>query len=329
MIGSTFSIKHLTNPENKDFIKSISIYNNNTPIDIKTNSNEIVYWTQNSNDKFKIFSFALLLNDKIVGYAMTSFIYSQKMLIYDYIALDNNSNNTLFLAYFNLIKTYFINQKFDINYYVVEISNKNKGREKDKETKLFLKFLCIENFSRIDIQYDSLPLGLNNSESAFKAYLYIKSINDRKTITKERFLDLISALYKDYYLSWYEPFFNEKQLESYLCIINDSLSKIYNLVKDKERINIIQTQCNNSLEKREETLDLQTKGVKSTFLIIITALIALVLPIIIVLVYNLILEKLNIEITSVSSLLGGLGGAIISGIITIIIFIAQKKNHNL
>ncbi len=329
MLESTFSIKLLKNPESKEFIKGITLYNNTTPIDIKTNSNEIIYWTQNKSAKFKIFSFALYLNHEMVGYAMTSYIFSQKLLIYDYIALENSANNTLFLAYVNLIKTFFSNAKLDINYYVVEISNKNHGKEQDKESKLFLKFLCIENFAKIDVQYNSPPLGINNNESSFEAYLYIKSVNDRKTISKESFLSLINALYRDYYLAWYQPFFNINELDHYTKLIDDSLEQVTELLKKEERINILHKQCDSSLKKNNGTTDLPVKGTKKTLFIAVIIAIALILPIIIVSIYNILLQKMNIELTAVSSLLGGLGGAIISGVITISIFISQKKDHNL
>ena len=81
MIQSSFSIKLITDPTDKDYIKSLNVYNSTTPVNIKTNSNEISYWINHNNDSFKIYCFSLFIGKENVGFAMTSFLLKSKLLV--------------------------------------------------------------------------------------------------------------------------------------------------------------------------------------------------------------------------------------------------------
>lgn len=329
MIESSFSITPITNPESSIYSKAINIYNTTTPIDIKTNSNQIAYWLKNQCDKFKIYNFALNINGQTVGYAMTAYLTSTKIMVYDYIAINNNNrNNTVFLTFFSLIKMFFKDKKIDIDYYIVEISNKNNGKEIDKESLLFLKFLCLEDFSKINIEYDSLPLGFENKESAFKAYLYIKPTNDRQSINSESFISMVRSLYEDYYLSWYKPFFNEHEIQKYMELIKNSLSILENNLKHKNTVSLLHQQCHYSNNKNTKTNDIPIINPKKKLWLLLIIPLLIIAPLGIAIGYNFILEKIGIAITSVDTILGAVLGAGVTGIITLIIFLVDKNNHN-
>lgn len=42
-----FSIKHVTRTSDEDYVKALRIYNDTTPYEIKTPTNEITYWLSN------------------------------------------------------------------------------------------------------------------------------------------------------------------------------------------------------------------------------------------------------------------------------------------
>ena len=43
LLEHRFAIKRITKPSNEDYISALKIYNETTPPDIKTNTNEITY----------------------------------------------------------------------------------------------------------------------------------------------------------------------------------------------------------------------------------------------------------------------------------------------
>ena len=67
LLEHRFAIKRITKPSNEDYISALKIYNETTPPDIKTNTNEITYWLeQNRNElPFEIMLFSLYLNNMI------------------------------------------------------------------------------------------------------------------------------------------------------------------------------------------------------------------------------------------------------------------------
>mgnify|MGYP001036622888 CR=1 FL=1 len=326
MLGSSFSVKRIINTQDKDYIKSLSVYNRSTPVCIKTNSNEITYWIDNKNDKFQSYVFSLFIKNINVGFAMTSFLKRKKILIIDYLALDEKyKNNTVFLSFFTLIQLYFNEFKLDINYIMVEISNKNNGTDIDKESQLFLKFLCLEDFYKINYEYTSLPLGINNTESCFNAFLYIKSADKQHSINKETFLSFVDCLYTDYYLEWYKPFFDLEKITAYQNNISECIHNLEDSIPDNSFITL-DFSCCREIDPEDNfsvNNNIPLNKHKSKNFYIFLFIILLLSPIPIIWGYNFVLEKLGIHITSVNAILG----AVISTIFTAIITIFIGKKH--
>lgn len=319
MIGSSFSIKSITDPTDKDYIKSLHVYNATTPVQIKTNSNEISYWISHDNPCFKIFCFSLFIGKENAGFAMTAFLPKSKILVIDYIAIiDQYRNNTVFLSFFSLVQLYFKEIKLDIDYIVVEISNKNSGVDIDKESQMFLKFLCIEDFRKIDIEYESLPLGINDGESQFSTFLYIKSADKLHYIEGKTFIHFVSSIYKDYYLEWFKPFFNEADFTTYSQNAIELLSQLEKQVSKISNVQLSHSCCVDGQMQNNlySNIDLPLTKQKSKKWLILFFLLMLLIPVPIIWLYNYVLTLIGIPITSVSSILGGVLGAIFAGIIT-------------
>ena len=92
--------------------------------------------------------------------------------------------------------------------------------------------LCIEDYGKIDMVYYALPLGLNNHESDFRAYLYARDVNNSNRMGTETFLDIVHSIYFDYWIHWYEKIMTaedikiyREQVQSYYKKINDSAQK--------------------------------------------------------------------------------------------------------
>ena len=122
LLEHRFAIKRITKPSNEDYISALKIYNETTPPDIKTNTNEITYWLeQNRNElPFEIMLFSLYLNNMVVGLAMLTYLKKQKTIIFEYLALQPSFRlNAVFFTYkFQylqpIITQYFIDNKSEI-----------------------------------------------------------------------------------------------------------------------------------------------------------------------------------------------------------------------
>lgn len=125
-----FSIKKVTKSTDEDYLTALKIYNDTTPSEIKTNTNEITQWLVNkgTNATFNSYYFCLYMNDIVIGLAMLSYIKRQRFIIIEYIALDQKYRaNTVFFSYLSLLKEYIRELNLDVAYYINEISNKGGG----------------------------------------------------------------------------------------------------------------------------------------------------------------------------------------------------------
>lgn len=66
----------------------------------------------------------------------------------------------------------------------------------------------------------------NNTESYFESLLYIKTNDNISQISKETYIDLVKAIYFDYYLFWYQPFMSNNEYIEY----KKKVERVYQLV---------------------------------------------------------------------------------------------------
>lgn len=331
-----FSIKRFEKSADTDFIKAMNIYSETTPIDIKTNTNEICYWLEKKNyskiESFISLYFALYCNEELVGFAMISYLKKIKTAVIEYISLkDEYRNNSVFFPILNLLIDYLSKNNFEIDYFINEISYKNNGKSIDKESKLFNKMICMEGFGKINAPYYTLPLGNDNFESNFEAYMYIKTRDNINSISVETYLKILKAIYFDYYIEWYRPFLNSEELNSYKDMVKQNYDKIYKQVQKQTVFEVTKT---NSLCPLTHSCDYDydTSGVlkskkkpRNIFLVIISILLIIFIPIIIIFFYNFILKLIGIEINAVNSAIGGIFGATLSFLAS---FYINKKKKN-
>lgn len=329
LLEHQFAIKRIMKASNEDYISALKIYNETTPPDIKTNTNELTYWLeQNRADlPFEVMLFSLYLNNKVIGLAMLTYLKKQKTIIFEYLALQPSFRlNAVSFTYISLLQNYINDCSIDVAYYVTEINNRNQGENIDKESRLFKRLFCLENYGRINALYYSLPLGLYNHESYFEALLYIKTNDNLSQISKETYIDLVKAIYFDYYLAWYQPFMNNEEYIQY----KKKVEHIYQLILQKI---MVQTFCEISYVdcplfhesghiQSNTILPAITKPQKKYLFLIVPGL--MTCTILIIWLYNAILVWLGIPINSVGVIIGNITSAIIT-ILSAIYFIKPKS----
>lgn len=195
-----FSIRRVGKTSEDDYIKALRIYNDTTPFEIKTPTNEITYWIskQRVSTPFEVYAFILYLNDDVIGLSVTTYIKKTKIVVDEYLAVyDQYRIQTIFLVYESLIQNYYKETGIEISYYLTEISYKESGKEMDRESRISLKMLCIEEYGKIDALYYALPLGLENHESNFIAHIYIKGVEPVQSISSKTYQDIVDSVYYD------------------------------------------------------------------------------------------------------------------------------------
>lgn len=329
LLEHRFAIKRITKPSNEDYISALKIYNETTPPDIKTNTNEITYWfEQNRNElPFEIMLFSLYLNNMVVGLAMLTYLKKQKTIIFEYLALQPSFRlNAVFFTYISLLQNYINDSNTDVAYYIIEINNRNKGENIDKESRLFKRLFCLENYGKINALYYSLPLGLYNHESYFESLLYIKTNDNISQISKETYIDLVKAIYFDYYLFWYQPFMSNNEYIEYKKKVERVYQLVIQDVMNEMFCDISYVDCplfhESGYIQPNTTLPVITRPQKKYLFLVVPGFIAC--TILIVWIYNTILVWLDIPINHVGAIIGNITSAIIATL-SAIYFIKPKS----
>jgi hypothetical protein len=323
-----FSIKHVVKTTEEDYIKALRIYNDTTPFEIRTPTNEITYWLgkQKVSTPFEVYAFILYLNDEVIGFSMTTYIKKTKIVVDEYLAVyDQYRIQTIFLVYESLIQNYYKETGREISYYLTEISYKESGKEMDRESRISLKMLCIEEYGKIDALYYALPLGLENHESNFVAHIYIKGVEAIQSISPKTYQDIIDSIYYDYWYTWYSVIMSPAELEIYKGLIDRNFELIKkSLNGNMSSMPVLHSNCNflevdADISKGSIPAKKQTK--QHIFLII--APIIIVLPLFIIWGYSEALKILNLSISSISTMIGTIISTVITSLTTL--FIARKK----
>jgi len=316
-----FAIKRILKETDSCYYQAIRIYNETTPVEIKTNTNEIVHWL-NKDGHFKTIVFALYLDDEVIGFSMVCHIVANKIAVIEYLALKPQYRiNSAFFSYIGLLQDYLRESDIEVSYYVTDISNKGEGKNIDKESKLFKKLICLEGFGRINSVYYTPPLGLTNYESEFESFLYIKTSDSIKQINRETYLDIIQAIYYDYYYEWYKDFLpDQKDLNEYKQKIDNCFAFVKKNIADNSSCEIIYAECPFISgpyidEKTHGPLPVSKKDKSKKMLLFLIPLL-LVAPVGIIWIYNFILKILAIQFDSVSTFIGGYFAAVITALST-------------
>jgi hypothetical protein len=305
-----FGIRRILKETDNSYHQAIRIYNETTPIEIKTNTNEIVHWLKKEG-LFKTMVFALYLDEEVIGFSMIGYVVAKKIVIIDYLALKQQYRiNSAFFSYIGLLQDYLRESDIEVSYYITEISNKGEGKNIDKESKLFKKLICLEGFGRINSIYHTPPLGLTNYESEFESFLYIKTSDNIKQVSKETYLDIIRAIYYDYYYEWYKDFLLDlKDINEYKQKIDNCFAFVKKNIVDYSSCEIIYAECPfisgpYTDEKTHGSLPILKQN-KSKRILLFLIPILFIAPVGIIWVYNFILQILAIQFDSVSTFIGG------------------------
>lgn len=223
----SYSIELVNKSDDIDFLKALKIYDNVTPVTIKTEPNDFIYWIDHPVQEFRINIFKIYCNEKLIGMTMTSFLSQSKAMILEYIAVEKSyRKNVVYLSCLNLLGQYFSNEKsYSINYWVTDINNDNDGQGTDSESKMFQTILDIEGYKKIDAPFKTPSLGMTDVPG-FEAYIMIKSTDNVKVLSKSIYGGLIKSIFFDYYFQWYQKLLSKNDFSEYQNELTSTYKKL-------------------------------------------------------------------------------------------------------
>lgn len=204
-----YSLKVFKDSMDEKFIDALDIYRKSVPRNEKTNTNEIIWCLDNSNEfnKFTLFLFGLELNNKIIGYAELALIKSTRYIALDYLLIDEKyKTHSALYTFLLLIVEYFSSIKLDYDFIGIEFLTNDDGELSKEELSEFE----LEGFRVVNTLYIQPCLEINNYDSRHEAFLLIYQRNTlNRIISKDTYLSIIHSIYFDYYFEWDSHFLND------------------------------------------------------------------------------------------------------------------------
>ncbi len=332
ILKNCYKIKLVTKADDEDYIKAIKIYNDETPPEIKTSSNQISAWIDRKKDNldFEFMVFVAYLDDEVIGFAEIAYFSKNSFVLIDYLTLKKNFRvNAVFFPVLSLIQIFMQNRNSNVNYWITEINNKDDGKNIDRESAFFKKLICVENFGFINTEYYHPYLGEDNFESSFVSKLYLKTNDKITNLSKETVLLIIKSIYYSYYLEWYRPFMTTDGVNNYKLNLDVNFEKIKSNMLDQINISIECRDCllPETINSQSTSGTVPAKKTKPKLLYyLIVGMIILICPLLITILYNQVLSTfgLGVNTTSLASGIGTMLSALIAA--ATVYFVNTKKN---
>jgi len=204
--SATYSVREIRSTSDRAYAKTISIYVDHMPPDLRTNTGEIAHWVDHYNrtfdDRFHILSFSV--NNDVAGFCELVYLKESNIVVIDYIAIDKQYRGGLdvFFNLASLVRSFVGKLYPTINYIVVEIAPLKENDEIRYGLPL-LRLVKMLGFGVVDAPYIQPPLGNENSESELEGAILLYPKPAAGVLPRQSFLRIVRAIYYDHYVRWY------------------------------------------------------------------------------------------------------------------------------
>jgi hypothetical protein len=228
-----YKIKRFSKSDDLGYLRCIDIYLRNTVPALRTETNQISYWLDrlsNSEecDKREIFIFGFYLNNTEIGYAQIMHLKDKKIVIIDYMAIEEKYRKMgAFFQFTDLLHKYIDTYMVGYNYILTEVGYLSNSKKPTNKSQALIRLLKTRGMGIIKALYYQAQLSPYNKESSMQAQLLIYSTTMPSEIKRETYLFIVESILFDHYMYWYEPFleFNEK------ILFEKDLKKIFEDIK--------------------------------------------------------------------------------------------------
>jgi hypothetical protein len=215
------------------------IYSNFIDYTQKTDTKEITHWITHldSFKEGKLLFFALMSNNIPIGFAELSYIKENRILIIDYITIDETyRSNSAFYSFYSLIINYVNDSNLDYDFITKEIMCRHDETQNNLSD---IRLYELEGFKVANCLYMQPQLEKRNVESEKEALIMIyQKGNLNNCLKKETYIQIVSNIY-DYYYLWDKPFLlSPEENNTYLNKHKEYLIKIKESLEDETMVTL-------------------------------------------------------------------------------------------
>lgn len=209
MTFSFYELRPFGSSRESDFALALNLYAQSMHPDLKTNTNEITYWLDNYNkkfkDKFNVVGF--YAGGVIVGFAEFLYMVEEKLILFDYLVVDERHRKlNVFFEFIEHLGEYFESRHMEFDYLVAEVGHLSRATEPSMHSQHIVRLLGWAGGRVVRANYYQPKLGVKDHESEMPSTLMLFSHAPVEEISREKYLFIVKCIYFMYYGRWYSMY---------------------------------------------------------------------------------------------------------------------------
>lgn len=205
-VQQVYSVRSFRSSKDRDFGKALRIYDEHTHPQLKTDAREIAHWLDQSSARHggKFFVCGLYVGADLVGFVEFIYLTRERLIHFDYFIIDRDRRTAgAFHTFADQMRAFFEEEELHWDFVTAEVAEVNKVNGISKEAQMLVRVFRQVGFSEVLTDYRQPQLGLEHKDTTMPARLLVLPRVEMEALSKDRYLDLVAAIYHKHYGEWY------------------------------------------------------------------------------------------------------------------------------
>lgn len=232
-VHQVYTIRSFRSSKDRDFPKALKIYDDQIHPQAKTDAREIAYWLDNNaaRKEGKFYVCGLYTGTDLVGYIEFIHLPKERLIHFDYFVIDPTRKTAgAFYTFTEQLRTFFDEEKLPWDFISAEVAEIEVVNGVSRHAQQLIRVFRQVGFSEVMAEYQQPLLGVEKPDTAIPAKFLLLPRVSMESISKSRYLEIISAVYHKHYGIWYSIYADtaldyQHSLDSILRVAGDSLKE--------------------------------------------------------------------------------------------------------
>jgi hypothetical protein len=238
-VHQVFTVRSFRSAKDRDFVKALQLYDAQTHPLVKTDSREIAHWLQHGwprNDS-KFYVCGLFVSGVLVGFVEFIHLREERFIHFDYFIIDPMRRTAgAFHTFAEQMKLFFLEEHLEWDFITAEIAQLDPVNGVSRHAQRLIRLFRQVGFYEILAEYRQPHLGVQQTDTPAKATLLLLPRVEMETISRSRFLELVSAIYRKHYVEWYTLY--AETAEVYRNTVEQLFAEVATAVSDRDEIQL-------------------------------------------------------------------------------------------
>jgi hypothetical protein len=238
-VHQVFTIRSFRSAKDQSFLKALHIYDANTHPQIKTDSREIAHWLAHGSSRpdCKFYVCGLFISGELVGFAEFIYLRSERLIHFDYFIIESSRRTVgAFYTFAEQMREFFDEENLEWDFITAEIAELDSVNGVSRHAQCLIRLFRQVGFYEVLADYEQPLLGIEHTDTALKATLLLLPRVEMETISRSRFLELVSGIYRKHYAEWYSIY--SETSAKYRAQIDEQFARLENSLANKPEIQL-------------------------------------------------------------------------------------------